>query len=334
MLIDSGADANLVTEEAWEALKSQRITIVSSKKGSSRILRAYGSQNALTIRGSSVADIVAGRNTVQAELFVVAGGQRCLLGDDTAKRLGVLKVGTNIDSIKIQPFTKIKGIKAHIRIDPQAVPVFQPMRRIPIPLEEAVGRKLDEMLRRDIIEIETGPTSWVSPLVILGKANGEPRLCLDLRRVNESVMRDHHPMPVIEDYFAKLGRGRLWSKLDIKEAFLQVELDEESRDATTFITARGLYRFERLPFGLVTAPELFQKSMDEILSGCDGTYWYLDDAIVVGEDLKQHDERLNKVISRLNDRRVELNWEKCQLRVGELDIWGREFPKMESHLPE
>ncbi|XP_055622226.1 uncharacterized protein K02A2.6-like [Toxorhynchites rutilus septentrionalis] len=283
MLVDSGADANLVTEDAWETFEKQRISVVSSTRGSTRVLRAYGSQNVLTIRGSFVADIVIGENRVQVEFFVVVGGQRCLLGDSTAKKLGVLRVGLNDNSVEAKPFTKIKEFRSHIRIDPQAVPVFQPMRRIPI--------LLDEMLSRDIIEIKTGPTTWVSPLVVVGKANGEPRLCLDLRRVNEAVLRAHHPMPVIEDYLAKLGRGRLWSKLDIKEAFLQVELDEASRDATTFITVRGLFCFKRLPFGLVTVPELFQKTMDETLSGCIGI-----SMIVEGQNLNVHDERLNKVM--------------------------------------
>ncbi|XP_055643303.1 uncharacterized protein K02A2.6-like [Toxorhynchites rutilus septentrionalis] len=136
-------------------------------------------------------------------------------------------------------------------------------------------------------------------------------------------------MPVIEDYLAKLGRGRLWSKLDIEEAFLQVELDEASRDANTFITVRGLFRFKRLPFGLVTAPELFQKTMDEILSGCEGAHWYLDDVIVEGQDLNEHDKRFNKVLSRLNDRGVELNWDKCQLRVTELDFLGHKIAQDE-----
>lgn len=190
----------------------------------------------------------------------------------------------------------MNGIKAKIQLDPKVVPVYQPMRRIPVPLEDAVDKKLDELLKRDIIEVKTGPTTWVSPLVIVGKSNGEPRLCLDLRRVNEAVLKEHHPMPSVDDYMAKLGRGRMWSKLDIKEAFLQMELDEDSRDATTFITRRGLYRFKRLPFGLVTAPELFQKAMDETLSGCEGTVWYLDDVLVEGRDLKEHDERLTQVM--------------------------------------
>lgn len=298
MLVDSGADANLISETAWIKMKDSQVSVKSSTKGSNRVLMAYGSNNPLTILGSFVADITAGVKTTQAEFLVVKGGQRCLLGDQTAKRLGVLQVGLHINRVEspLQPFSKIKGIVAHIRMDPDASPIFQPMRRIPLPLEEAVANKINELLQRDIIEHKTGPTSWVSPLVVVGKANGEPRLCLDLRRVNEAVLREHHPMPVVEDYMARLGRGTIWSKLDIREAFLQIELAEESRDVTTFMTNRGLFRFKRLPFGLVTAPELFQKAMDEMLAGCTGTYWYLDDIIVEGKDVEEHDKRLEKVL--------------------------------------
>lgn len=296
MMVDSGADANLIPGEMWKKLKERKIVVASSTKGSSKILRAYGSQNSLTILGSFVAEIAVGDKRLLAEFFVVEGGQRCLLGDKTAKQLGILKVGLDINRVEGKPFPKMKGITAKIKMNPQIIPVYQPMRRIPIPLEESVDRKLDGLLKRDIIEIKTGPTTWVSPLVVVGKSNGEPRLCLDLRRVNEAVLREHHPMPSVDDYLAKLGRGRLWSKLDIKEAFLQIELDEDSRDVTTFITPRGLFRFKRLPFGLVTAPELFQKAMDETLSGCEGTVWYLDDVLIEGKNLQEHDERLSMVM--------------------------------------
>ncbi|XP_055613617.1 uncharacterized protein K02A2.6-like [Uranotaenia lowii] len=297
MLVDSGADANLISEVAWTKMKKDNVAVYSSMKGSNRVLRAYGSNNPLTILGSFVADISVGVKTVQAEFLVVKGGQRCLLGDLTAKQLEVLHVGLPVNRVEIaaRPFGKIKGIKAYIHMDPEAVPVFQPMRRIPLPLEEAVAKKIDELLKRDIIEVKKGPTSWVSPLVVVGKANGEPRLCVDLRRVNEAVLREHHPMPVVEDYIARLGRGSVWSKLDIREAFLQIELAEDSRDVTTFMTNRGLFRFKRLPFGLVTAPELFQKAMDEMLADCSGTYWYIDDIIVEGKDVEEHDDRLEKV---------------------------------------
>lgn len=173
--------------------------------------------------------------------------------------------------------------------------MFQPLRRVPIPMEAAVNSKLEQLLLRDIIEVKKGPATWVSPLVVVGKASGEPRICLDLRRVNQAVVREHFPMPVVEEYIARLGKGKIWSKLDIREAFHQVELSEESRDVTTFITNRGLFRFKRLPFGLVTAPEIFQRIMEEMLSGCEGTCWYLDDVIIEGETKEIHDRNLKKV---------------------------------------
>ncbi|XP_062540951.1 uncharacterized protein K02A2.6-like [Armigeres subalbatus] len=185
-------------------------------------------------------------------------------------------------------------------MDPAAIPVFQPMRRIPLPLEEAVAKKITELLKRDIIEPKTGPTSWVSPLVIVGK---------------------------VTTITLAIGERIRLSKLDIREAFLQVEW-RRMRDITTFMTNRGLFRFKRLPFGLVTAPEMFQKSMDEILADCSGTYWYLDDIIIEGKT-SRNDNRLAKVLSRLKDRGVELKWEKCQFRVTRLEFLGHKTWKKE-----
>lgn len=255
----------------------------------------------MEILGTFNAPIAAGGRTVQAEFFVVAKGQRNLLGDTTSKELGVLKVGMDIHRIADQnpqnlvPFPKVKDVQVHIQMNPNIVPVFQPLRRIPIALEDAVNKKLDELLEKDIIEKKVGPASWVSPLVVANKANGEIRLCVDLRRVNQAVIRERHPMPVIEDVLAKVGRGSVWSILDVKDAFFLLELDEASRDIVTFISHRGLYRFKRLPFGLVTAPEIFQRTMDEMLADCDGAYWYLDDVGVEGRTIEEHDSRLNKV---------------------------------------
>lgn len=131
--------------------------------------------------------------------------------------------------------------------------------------------------------------------MVANKANGSIRLCVDLRRVNQAVIRERHPMPIIDDVLAKIGKGKIWSILDVKDAFFLLELEEESRDIVTFITHRGLYRFKRLPFGLVSAPETFQRTMDEVLADCEGTYWYLDDVGVEGSTVEEHDRRLNEV---------------------------------------
>lgn len=297
LLVDSGSDANLIPDTVWEKLKHDNVNVRQSTKGSSRILKGYASELPLPILGTFVADVKAGNCSVAAEFYVVKGGQRSLLGDKTSKELGILKVGLDVYPVtsETKPFSKIKDVQVQIHMDPSIKPVFQPIRRVPIPLEDAVNRKLEQLLIKDIIEEKQGPASWVSPLVVVGKNNGEPRICLDLRRVNEAVLRERHPMPVVDEYLARLGKGRYWSKLDVKDAFLQVELAPESRDVTVFITNKGLFRFKRLPFGLVTAPELFQKVMDQILAGCEGTSWYLDDVIIEGSTREEHDERLEKV---------------------------------------
>lgn len=323
MLVDSGADANLVTSEAWEKLKQAGVRVTSSTKESDRSFLSYGSSDPLAVRGKFTAEIKIQDRLVLANFYVVEKGQTCLLGDVTAKQLQVLQVGANLNRVeKSDPFTCIKDVEVHIHMDPEAKPVVQPVRRLPIPLEAEVNRKLDEMLSRDIIEPKLGPTTWVSPLVVVAKANGGLRLCVDLRRVNQSVLREHHPMPVIDHILARIGTGVVWSKLDIRDSFLQIMVAAESRDILTFITEKGLFRCKRLPFGLITAPEIFQRVIDEILCGCEGTHWYLDDIFVEGETLEEHDARLEKVMAKLKERGVQLNMDKCRFRVTELEFLG------------
>lgn len=301
MLVDSGSDVNLITAETWDYLKMKQVQVTECEKGSKKILKAYGSDEPLEILGTFKSLIQIGTRAINAKFFVTLRGQRNLLGDVTSKQLGILKIGMEVDHVSEsttvgwKPYSKIAGIKVHIQMNPEIPPVFQPVRRVPIPLEGAVNAKLDELLARDIIEIKNGPASWVSPLVVANKANGTIRLCVDLRRVNQAVVRERHPMPIIDDIMTKIGKGNIWSVLDVKDAFFLLELDDESKDITTFITHRGLYRFKRLPFGLVSAPEIFQRTMDEMLVDCAGAYWYLDDIGVEGRTLEEHDSRLEKV---------------------------------------
>ncbi|XP_055527538.1 uncharacterized protein K02A2.6-like [Wyeomyia smithii] len=300
VFIDSGSDVNLITSETWEKLKAEQVVITKCERGSSKVFRAYASKVPINILGSFQALIRIGERSLGAEFLVVKNGQRNLLGDTTSKQLGILKIGLEVNEVKNNmnedaPFSKITNKMIRLSMVPTVTPVFQPLRRIPMPLEGAVNEKLDELLRKDIIEPKEGPATWVSPLMVANKANGSIRLCVDLRRVNQAVIRERHPMPVIDDVLAKIGKGKVWSILDVKDAFFLLELEEESRDIVTFITHRGLYRFKRIPFGLVSAPETFQRTMDEILANCEGTYWYLDDVGVEGSTVEEHDWRLNKV---------------------------------------
>nr|XP_029732678.1 uncharacterized protein LOC115268712 [Aedes albopictus] len=126
VLIDSGADANLIKLETWEMLKTKAVRVVKSIKGSARILRGYGSERPLDVVGTFEAEVNIGRRSAFAEFFVVRGGQKDILGDSTAKSLGVLKVGVEVNNVdvKAKPFAKIKGVKASIEMDPEVKLVY------------------------------------------------------------------------------------------------------------------------------------------------------------------------------------------------------------------
>ena len=149
------------------------------------------------------------------------------------------------------------GLKFHltdyqqkISINDTIKPVAQSPRRIPFHVRKQVSAKLDELERLDIIEKISGPTPWVSPLVVAPKSSGEIRVCVDMRQVNTAVIRERYPIPTIEESLQDLNRDAVFSKLDLKWGYHQIELDEKSRELTTFTTHGGLYRYKRLMFGI------------------------------------------------------------------------------------
>lgn len=212
-------------------------------------------------------------------------------------------------------------VKAYIHIDKSIKPVIQPYRRIPIALEKRVVLKLNEMLEQDIIEYVNHPAQWISPMVIVPKKD-DLRICIDMRQVNKAVLREHYPLPTFEELSHKLLGCKIFSKLDIKQAYHQLELDEDCRHITTFITPLGLMRYKRLLFGLSSAPEIFQKVMEFIIRGLEGVLIYIDDIIVFARTHLQHEARLALLKKRLEDYNVKLNASKCVFSMTELDFLG------------
>lgn len=219
-------------------------------------------------------------------------------------------------------FPKMKGIKLHIPIDKSVTPVVQHARRPPIALLGRIEEKLDHLEAADIIEKVNQYSDWVSPLVIIVKDSGDLRICVDMRVANRAIKREHHLMPTIEDFLPRLKSAKYFSRLDIKDAFHQIELDELSRPITTFITHRGMYRYKRLMFGVSCAPEMFQKIIEQLLADCENCVNYIDDIIVFGADEEEHNRCLQKVLAVLQSHDVLLNDRKCLFKVTELEFLG------------
>jgi hypothetical protein len=165
-------------------------------------------------------------------------------------------------------------------------------------------------------------------MVVATKKSGKPRICIDPRPLNKALKREHYPLPVMEDILPKLANAKLFSKLDLANAYWHVHLDEESSKLTTFQTPFGRYRWKRLPFGTSVSSELFQKRLDQALEGLKGTIGVADDIIVYGEGsdnataTKDHDENLRTLLKRCRDLGMRLNREKLELRKTEISFLG------------
>ena len=208
-----------------------------------------------------------------------------------------------------------------ISIDEKVQPVAQAYRQVPVALEKKVEEKLNDWIRMEIVE-QVSTSSWVSPLVVVPKGNDEIRLCVDMRRANQAVIRERFVMPTLENLLPMLHGAKVFAKLDIKDAFHQLELSEGCRHITTFITKRGLLRFKRLMFGISCAPEIFQKTIHKILLGLDGTFNYLDDIIIFGKTSEELENNRDKVLKRLEEYGVVLNRKKCIMKAEMLHFLG------------
>ena len=173
-----------------------------------------------------------------------------------------------------------------------------------------------------ISKVET-PTEWCAGMVVVPKkSSGSIRICVDLRPLNENVMRENFPLPKVDEILAQLAGARVFSKLDANMGFWQIPLSPECRSLTTFITPLGRFHFNKLPFGVSCASELFQRRMAVILEGLEGVLCLVDDVLVFGSDQQEHDRRLRVVLERLNKARVTLNAEKCAFSRKEIKFLG------------
>ena len=145
---------------------------------------------------------------------------------------------------------------------------------------------------------------------------------MDLKPLNQNVLREVHPIPKVDETLAQLSGATLFSKLDANSGFWQIPLAPESRPLTAFLTPFGRYCFNKLPFGISSAPELFQRRMSQILEGLEGVLCQMDDVLIFGCDKAQHDERLIAAMKRIEAAGVTLNSEKCEFARSRVKFLG------------
>ena len=198
---------------------------------------------------------------------------------------------------------------------------------MPFAIKEAVGQELDRLEKQGIIKkVSTG--DWAAPIVAVPKKDGRFRLCGDYKvTINQALTVDQYPLPKPEDLFATLANGTLFTKLDLSQAYLQLQLDEASMPYVTVNTHQGLYQYTRLPFGVASAPAIFQRLMDTILQGIPRVICYIDDILVTGTSDKDHLSNLGEVLKRLEDCGFRLKKTKCNFMAKSVEYLGHQVDR-------
>ena len=246
VIIDSGASSNILTEEQWH--KPQARGIKFQPHTVRKLLYPYGATTPLKIVDSFIAVVGTNCQQMHAEFIVVKGKGPILLGRETSTNFHLLHLGhvrEGLDYSELpkrfkcfQGLGKLRDFQLRLHVDETVKPVAQPPRRVPFGLRAKVEEQLDQLLAADVIEPAMGPTPWTSPVVIVPKPNGEVRLCIDMRRANEAMIRERHPIPTVEEVIHELNQSRHFSKLDLRHGYHQIELAPESRGLTTFHSQR------------------------------------------------------------------------------------------------
>lgn len=200
-----------------------------------------------------------------------------------------------------------------------------PVRKIPIGIRDKLLATLTQMVEMGVIRKVSHPTPWVNAIVLAAKKNGDIRVCLDPRPLNRAIRRAHYPLPTLTEIATKLQGACFFSKLDAKAGFWMVEIDDESADLCTFGTPFGRYQFLRLPYGINSASEVFHAKVRQSLEDLEGVDSFIDDIIVWGRTLEEHDQRLKSLLDRAREIGIKFNSDKCQFCVEEVTYLGHTF---------
>ena len=332
MELDTGAAITIISEAKYKEHFSE-----TKLKESSTLLKTYSGER-LKVIGEIEVNVEYENQNAKLILTVVAGEGPSLLGRNWLKLIrlnwhSIKLVNASKDSsldylldkfsdVFAEKLGTIKSFSAKLSLKEGEEPKFFKPRSMPYAARGAIEEELDRLEQQGILEKVTY-SEWATPIVAVAKPDGRYRICGDFKvTVNPTLKVDQYPLPKVDDLFATLAGGRKFTKLDLSQAYLQLELHPESRQYCTINTHRGLYQFTRLPFGISSAPAMFQKVMDTILQGAPQTLCFIDDILITGSSEEEHLKNLGEVLRRLQAHGVQLKKEKCAFMKESVEYLG------------
>lgn len=321
--LDTGSDFNVLSMKSFINLGCDAQEIEPKQ------IRAQSfCGNFLSIAGTCILKWIFKGKTFNIKFVIANFNCQNVLGKYTCEEIGVVK---RVMSLSMNDYDdlfhglgKLPG-KYKIMLEKDASPTVCPVRKIPIGVRDKLLDSLNKMEEMGVIRKVTHPTPWVNAIVLAAKKDGDLRICLDPRPLNRVIRRSHYPLPTLMEIATKFEGARIFSKLDARSGFWMVEIDDESADLCTFGTPFGRYQYLRLPYGISSASEIFHAKVRQLLEDLEGVDSFIDDVIVWGRTVEEHDSRLRSLLDRAREIGLRFNREKCEFRVDKVTYLGHTF---------
>ncbi|XP_014675315.1 PREDICTED: uncharacterized protein K02A2.6-like [Priapulus caudatus] len=319
LLKSTGAEANVLHEKHYaKACKTQTV------------LSAYG-----VLKLQQLGCISTKIRDTYVELYVVETDSEPILG---LKSCHDLKLIARLESVmEEKPLTRNDAMKEYkhvfkglekfegtykTELDPSIKPVVHPPRKVPFSLQRKLKETLDRMEAEGSITPAEEPTDWVNSLVIVEKRNDSLQLCLDPCDLNTAIRREHYKISAPEYVAAQLHGKKFFTTLNEKDGYWQVQLDHESSLLCTFNTPYARYRFLKMPLGICSASEVFQKRSKQVFGDVKGVCIIADDMIIAAETPEEHDRIVRRVLEKAREQNVKFNPTKMQFKVDTVEYMG------------
>ena len=340
MMLDSGATCSIIDKKTYQMLGSPYL------HRSSSLLRSYGGANVplkgwftvnvrfqstvkklrLLVTGSDSGVNIFGTPWFHAFGMKITGPcevNQILFSDVSSEvKSSVENLCKKYSEIFEAGLGTCSSFKATLYLKKDFRPKFFKPRPIPFAHYNSVKLEIERLLDAGIIK-SVKTSQWAAPIVVVPKPNGKIRICGDFKvTVNPQLDIERYPIPRSEELFHKLQNGQYFSKIDLADAYLQIELDEEAKKMAVINTPFGLFQYQRLPFGIASAPAIFQCFMEQVIAGIPYCATFLDDMIVTGPTTEKHLEMLEKIFKSLKENGLRCNLSKCAFFQSKVEYLG------------
>ena len=337
--LDTGASRTLISEKLYnQQFKNRKGCVL--KDTNTKLLSYTGEE--IPVLGEWDCIIQYEDQRYELPLLVVKGTGRALLGRNWLTHIRLewenifvvkeFQLEKEFGGLFEEKLGRFEGPPVKIHLKQEVQPIFWKARSVPYALKAGIEKYLDQAVKDGVLE-QVDHSDWACPVVPVVKPDQSIRLCGDYKlTVNRAVKVDRYPLPTIADLYAKLSGGIVFTKLDLSQAYHQIVVEENSREALTINTHKGLFRPTRLPFGLSSSPGIFQRVMDGLLAGLPGVCVYIDDIIVTGTTVEEHRANVKRVLQKLESAGLKLKRNKCAFGVSSVSYLGHRIDAQGLHM--